>query len=200
MGDPGNPSDPNQPGWAAPSPPPPPPPADPVPPAPTVPAAPVPPAPLTSEPGGPAPVRKRRLTWLWILIPVLFVFLASLVLVIVFGIRLFVGPLLATEDYFEALRERDYAEAYSDRCASFQRGTSLQEFEDAHGNLTFGDFEFDNLEDLDLGGDEATARGTVEVDNQRIDVDVDLEREDGDWKVCRVSTIDSALEDVSPGL
>jgi hypothetical protein len=186
MGDPGAPSDPNQPGWASPTPPPP---ASAPPPPPTVPTPPAP-APGPGDPGGAAPVRKRRLTWLWILIPVLVVFLASLVLVIVFAIRLVVGPLEATEDYFQALRDRDYAEAYNDRCDSFQQATTLEEFATEHDRLTIGDF---NLDHFDTDGDDATTGGDVEVNGRSIEVTVELEREDGNWKVCEVNPIDSVF-------
>jgi hypothetical protein len=127
---------------------------------------------------------------------VLFVFLVSFVLVIVFAVRLVVGPLEATEDYFEALRDRDYVEAYGDRCDDFQRRVSLQDFETAHSNFTIGDFD---LDDFDTDGDDATTGGTVEVDGQRVTVTVELEREDGDWKVCRVDPVDGAVETGSPG-
>jgi hypothetical protein len=192
MSDPGTPSDPNQPGWASPTPPPVPPGPEPSPPPPVPPTPPV-----ATAPGGagwtppPAPAKKRRLTWLWILIPVLALFLVSLVLVIVFAVRLFVGPLEATEDYFAALRDTDYREAYSLRCDRFQRTTPLQEFEAEHSRITIGDFD---LDDFDTDGDDATTGGSVEIDGRDISVTVELEREDGDWKICGVSPIDRVFD------
>jgi hypothetical protein len=185
MSDAGTPSDPNQPGWASPAPPPPPAPA---PPPPTVPT---PPAPGTGGPAGAAPARKRRLTWLWILIPVLLVFLVSAVLVVVFAIRLVVGPLEATEDYFQALRDKNFAEAYNDRCDRFQQRVTLDEFATAHENLAIGDFD---LDDFDTDGDDATTGGDVEVNGRSVAVTVELEREHGDWKICEVNPIDRVVE------
>ncbi len=145
--------DPGQPGWASPTPPPPgaPPSPPPPPPPPGVPAAPPafgapppPDLPGAVAPGGgwqpPAPpVKKRRLTWLWILIPVLLVFATSVVLIAVFAVRAIVGPIEATDDYFSALRDERYATAYDLRCTSYQAQISEADFarrEQANGAVT----------------------------------------------------------------
>src|SRR5262245_31309515 len=134
MGDPGNPTDdgterdPEQPGWASPTPPPPaaspPPPVDPTQPAaapppppaatqPTTPAWGAPPPEAPGPPGGAAtwapppgpPPKKRRLTWLWILIPLMFVLVAATVVTVIFGVKLFIGPIDATDDYYANIRD-----------------------------------------------------------------------------------------------
>jgi hypothetical protein len=203
MGDPGNPTDPSgtsgsepdpgQPGWASPTPPtpaapPPPPPAPPTPasfgtpPPPTVPGA--PPAASGWEPPAPA-VKKRRLTWLWILIPVLLVFVTSVVLIAVFAIRAIVGPIETTDDYFTALRDQNYSKAYDLRCAAFKAQISEPDFaqrEQANGSVS--DF---NINDFQRQNDTTTTEGDVTRSGVSYHVTVRLEKEDGDWKVCEIS-------------
>ena len=201
MGDPGNPTDPSgtsgsepdpgQPGWASPTPPPapappPPPPAPPTPapyatPPPTGPGA--PPAGSGWEPP-PAPGKKRSLAWLWILIPVLLVFLTSVVLIVVFAVRAIVGPIETTDDYFTALRDQNYSEAYDLRCAAFKAQISEPDFaqrEQANGPVR----KFD-INGIDRNDDSATTEGDVTRAGVDYHVTVRLEKEDGDWKVCEI--------------
>ena len=72
------------------------------------------------QPPGP-PVKKRRLTWLWILIPVLVVFVASAVVVGVFAVRLAVEPIDATNDYFARRPRRAVRRGVRQRCARSRR-------------------------------------------------------------------------------
>lgn len=206
MGDPGNPTDPSgasgsepdpgQPGWASPTPPAEPPAQPPAaPPPPTQPAAPAygaPPPPTVpgAAPAGagweppPPPVKKRRLTWLWILIPVLLVFAASVVVIAVFAVRAIVGPIEATDDYFDALRDQRYAAAYDLRCAAFQAQISEPDFEARERqNGPVRDFDIDGFDRQD---DSATTDGTVTRAGIKYDVSVRLEKEGDDWKVCEI--------------
>jgi hypothetical protein len=204
MSDPGNPTDPSgtpetgpdpgQPGWASPTPPPPapappPPPSDATPAPPTF-GAPPPPPTLPNAPVDPGwqppqpPAKKRRLTWLWILIPILAVFAVSVILIIVFAVRAIVGPIEATDDYFSALRDQHYAEAYDRRCTSFQAQISEQDFalrEQQNGPVR--DFDINSF---DRSDDTATTEGDVTRAGLRYHVRVRLEKEGGDWKVCDI--------------
>ncbi len=202
MGDPGNPTDPGgtsgsepdpgQPGWASPTPPPAPapPPPPPAPPTPSPYATPPPP----TGPGAPAagsgweppppPGKKRSLAWLWILIPVLLVFLTSVVLIVVFAVRAIVGPIETTDDYFTALRDQNYSEAYDLRCAAFKAQISEPDFaqrEQANGPVR----SFD-INGVDRNNDSATTEGDVTRAGVDYHVTVRLEKEDGDWKVCEI--------------
>jgi hypothetical protein len=199
MGDPGNPTDPSgtsgsepdpgQPGWASPTPPappPPPPPAQPTPssfgtPPPTVPGV----APVDSDWQPPPPaVKKRRLTWLWILIPVLLVFVTSVVLIAVFAVRAIVGPIEATDDYFTALHDENYSEAYDLRCAAFKAQITEEDFtrrEQVNGPV--GDFDFNGF---DRTNDSATTEGDVTRSGVNYRVTIRLEKEGDDWKVCEI--------------
>lgn len=201
MGDPGNPTDPSgpsgnepdpgQPGWASPTPPPAP--APPPPPAPPTPASyttPPPPTGPGAPPAGsgweppPPPVKKRRLTWLWILIPVLLVFFTSVVLIVVFAVRAIVGPIETTDDYFTALRDQNYSEAYDLRCAAFKAQISEPDFaqrEQANGPVR----SFD-INGFDRNDDSATTEGDVTRAGVNYHVTVRLEKEDGDWKICEI--------------
>lgn len=201
MGDPGNPTDPSgpsgnepdpgQPGWASPTPPPAP--APPPPPAPPTPASyttPPPPTGPGAPPAGsgweppPPPVKKRRLTWLWILIPVLLVFVTSVVLIVVFAVRAIVGPIETTDDYFTALRDQNYSEAYDLRCAAFKAQISEPDFaqrEQANGPVR----SFD-INGFDRNDDSATTEGDVTRAGVNYHVTVRLEKEDGDWKICEI--------------
>ena len=214
--------DPDQPGWASPTPPPPP--AEPPPPAappPPQPAAAPPPQPLaapepayastapawgTPPPAAPGatgawgdtpgpPPKKRRLIWLWILIPVLLVMTASAIVAIVFGVKLFIGPIDATDDYYANLRDGQYAAAYDNLCAAAQRAFTVEDFiaqqesdEDTKGRVEdfdFTDLEFDD-ESFDSSSIDATVKGEVRRSQATYDVRVGLRREDGDWRVCAI--------------
>jgi hypothetical protein len=212
MGDPGNPtdpsdatepsevvepgSDPGQPGWASPTPSPPPPPTQPPPPPPPVVAAtpsfgtpPPPDVPGAVPPNAgwqppEPPVKKRKLTWLWILIPVLLVFATSVILIVVFAVRAIVGPIEATDNYFSALRDNRYSDAYDLRCAAFQAQISEGQFaqrEQANGPVR----SFD-INGFDRHNNSATTNGEVTRAGIRYQVTVGLEKEDGDWKVCTI--------------
>jgi hypothetical protein len=212
MGDPGNPTDPSgtpgnepdpaQPGWASPTPPatpptppPTPPSAAPSPPPAYAPPAFTPPPPPPGTPGGgpvdpagweppPTPVKKRRLTWLWILIPVLLVCATSVIVIAVFAIRAIVGPIEATDDYFAALRDERYAAAYDLRCTSFQAQITEADFttrEQQNGPVR--DFDIDSF---DTNDDTATTEGEVTRSGIKYDVTVHLEKEGDDWKVCEI--------------
>lgn len=143
-----------------------------------------------AAPGGadwsqpPAPPKKRRLTWLWFLIPVLLVFAVSVVLIIVFAVRAVIGPIEATDDYFALLRQERYAEAYKERCNEFRDQLTQNDFvrrEQASGRV--GDFDIDSF---DRSDDTATTEGTASRAGIDFKVKVTLRKEDGDWKVCGI--------------
>jgi hypothetical protein len=191
-------SDPGRPGWASPTPPPPPPPPEPSPPPPPPPVAAAPPSfgapPPPNVPGGvppnagwepPAPpVKKRKLTWLWILIPVLLVFAASVVLIAVFAVRAIVGPIETTDNYFSALRDERYSEAYDLRCASFQAQIGEAQF--ALREQTNGPVRTFDINGFERHNNSATTDGEVTRGGIRYQVTVRLEKEDGDWKICTI--------------
>jgi hypothetical protein len=185
-----------------------PPPASP-PPVPPTPAAAPPPAPpawgtpgagWTPPPGatpppatgggwtpGPPP-RKRRLTWLWILIPVLLVFAASTVVVIVFAVRLVLGPVQTTNDYYADLRDRDYPSAYDRLCSAVRSEISETRFEQIQRSdvATKGSIEDYDFSSSHIENDDATTTGTVRRAGQEYDARIELRKEDGDWRICAV--------------
>jgi hypothetical protein len=136
-------------------------------------------------------VKKRRLTWLWILIPVLALFVVSLVLVGVFAWRL-ASPVDATNEYLALLRDRRFASAYTQRCDAFRAAVPLNEF--AGGSESLPAIRHYDIDDVEPGWNDATTRGTVELSDRVIDVTVKLEREDGDWTICEVSPIDRVFD------
>jgi hypothetical protein len=160
------------------------------------PAAPVPPGgtPGWGDAGG-VPPRKRRLTWLWFLIPLMGVFVAATVVVVVFGVKLFTEPVDATNDFYADLSAGRYEEAYAALCSPAQRAFSEAQFvqdqeqtEQTQGRIT--DYDFDNVEfsntddDFDSDVIDATVKGTISRDGRSYDVVVGLQREDGEWRVC----------------
>jgi hypothetical protein len=197
---------------AAPTPPPPPPPAPPPEPGPTQPGAPAPgaapawgtPAPGwgAAPPGGAVPPtaagggwtqpgaapRKRRLTWVWILIPVLLVFVVSTVVVIVFAVRLLTGPIQTTNDYYADLRDGQYVAAYSELCSGVRGDLTQADFVDLQrsdartkGRVTSFDFH-----SFEIHNHTAVTTGTVDRGGSQYDSHVGLRKEGGDWKVCSV--------------
>jgi hypothetical protein len=121
---------------------------------------------------------------LWFLIPTLVVLVAATVVVIVFAGRLVIGPIAATEDYFDHLEDGEYVTAYESRCDRFKQQLSLDDFVERERNAgTVTDFDFD---DFDTDGEDAEVDGTVERGGFRFQVRVHLESEDGDWKVCEI--------------
>jgi flagellar basal body-associated protein FliL len=196
------PTQPNAPAWGT-TPPaatPPPPPTAPQATAPAwgtpPPAAPGPPAgtPGWSDPGGPPP-KKRRLTWLWLLIPLMLVFVAATVVVVVFGVKLFTEPVDATNDFYADLSAARYEEAYAQLCTPAQRAFSEAQFvqnqertEQTQGRISrynFDNVEFSNTDD-DFESDviDATVKGTITREGREFDVVVGLQHEDGEWRVC----------------
>ncbi len=136
---------------------------------------------------GPPP-KKRRLTWLWILIPVLLVLVASTVVVIVFAVRLVLGPVQTTNDYYADLKDRDYTAAYGELCAAIQREITPTRFEqiqrsDVATKGTIEDYDFSSSH---IHNDTATTTGTVRRAGQDYDARIGLRKEDGDWKICSV--------------
>lgn len=185
----------------------------PVPPAPQ-PAAPVPPAAwgtpsvagsppvwATPPPAGPTPPagggagwtpgprpKKRRLTWLWILIPTLLVFAVSTVVVIVFVAKLVLGPVETTNDYYADLHDRDYVAAYGKLCFAIQRDVSqdryvqLQE-SDTRSKGAVEDYDFSSSH---IENGTATTTGTVVRSGSEYNATIGLRKEDGDWKICSI--------------
>jgi hypothetical protein len=128
------------------------------------------------------------LTWLWILIPVLMVFLASTIVVIVFAIKLITGPVETTNSYYSDLRNRDYAGAYTELCGSLRSQISRTGFielqqgdERTKGRVT--SYNFSNSE---IHNHSAVVTGDVERGGSRYSARLALSRENGDWKVCGV--------------
>jgi hypothetical protein len=220
--EPGSEPDPDQAGWAAPTPPapepgPPPAPAPaPVPPAPQAappaapqwgtppptwgtppPGAPVPPQAAASgwqQPVGPAP-KKRRLTWLWILIPVLIVLLGSTAVVGVYAARLAIEPIDASNEYLADLKAGRYDEAYRQLCTPARFAQTNVMFrdrqlalEDARGPITSYDIsgiEFPDNNTSDVI--DVITTGTVVRNGTTYDIRISLSREDGEWTVCSTS-------------
>jgi len=115
---------------------------------------------------------------------VLLVFLTSVVLIVVFAVRAIVGPIETTDDYFTALRDQNYSEAYDLRCAAFKAQISEPDFaqrEQANGPVR----KFD-INGIDRNNDSATTEGDVTRAGVEYHVTVRLEKEDGDWKVCEI--------------
>ncbi len=134
------------------------------------------------------PPKKRRLTWVWILIPVLLVLAVSTVVVIVFAVRLIAEPIDTTNDYYADLKDGDYNDAYDQLCSSLQARYSPQDFiaiqrsdEGTKGRVSSYDFHEFHLED-----DISTVTGDVDRGATRYDVRVQLHKEDGDWKICAI--------------
>jgi hypothetical protein len=94
----------------------------------------------------------------------------------------------ATNDYLALLRDRRFATAYGQRCDAFRAAVALNEF--ARGSEALPAIRHYDIDDVDPGWNDATTRGTVELSDRVIDVTVELEREDGDWRICAVNPID----------
>jgi hypothetical protein len=156
------------------------------------PGAPIPPG--GGVPGGggwtPGPVpRKRRLTWLWILIPVLLVFVASTVVVIVFVTKLVTAPIQTTNDYYADLRDGRYTAAYGELCSLRREEVTLDDFtSQQRSQPRVQSFDFDNIDFSSNRSDvDVVVKGTVTRNGFDRDTHVGLWREDDHWKVCTIS-------------
>ncbi len=153
-----------------------------------VPPVPVPPAAAGwNQPPAAAP-KKRRLTWLWILIPTLLVFLVATVVVIVFAVKLVAKPIDTTNDYYSALKSGQYDDAYNELCSPLQSRYSEQDFADLQrsdartkGRVTGYDFHEFHIENGD-----STVTGQVSRGSTDYDTTVGLRKESGDWKICSI--------------
>jgi len=143
-------------------------------------------------PGGVQPPRKRRLTWVWFLIPVLIVFLASSTVVGVFGVKLYEQPIDATNRYYAAIRAGRYEDAYRQLCATRRFATTVSAFaateqraNDARPITAYDfiglDFPKDANSEIDI-----ITTGTVTRNGFDHDTRVGLVREDDEWRVCTI--------------
>lgn len=165
-----------------------------VPPPPVVPGAPVaggpsdPSAAWTQVGAAPAP-KKRRLTWLWILIPVLLVFIGATAVAITFGVKILVGPVDATNEYYAGLHDQNYSAAYEHLCAPLQDRYTESQFVDLqHGDeQSYGQVTSYSFDNSDIRNSRAYTTGTVSRSSSRTRrYEVTLVKEDGDWKVCGI--------------
>ncbi|MGZ4802534.1 MAG: Rv0361 family membrane protein [Acidimicrobiia bacterium] len=136
--------------------------------------------------------KKRRLTWLWFLIPILVVFLAAATVAIVFGVKLFTGPVDATNDYYAELKVGNYARAYTHLCSDLQVRYTVSEFDQLQRNdaRTLGRIRAYKFDTSNFENGDVFVRGTVirsPFNQHRIEVR--LVREDSDWKVCSVRNL-----------
>ena len=125
------------------------------------------------------------MTWLWILIPTLLIFVAATVVVIVFAFQLVVRPIEATEDYFAAAPRRALRLRVQ-RALRVVPGAGDASDEFVNRERVAGPVRDFDIDDFDTDGDDATTEGTVERGGDVYDVTVHLEKEDGDWKVCEI--------------
>lgn len=125
---------------------------------------------------------------MWILIPVLLVFVTSSVVVVVFATKLISAPIQATNDYYADLRAGHYLAAYNQMCDRRQRNLPYTDFraqQSAAGGVDSYDFtgiDFPNADSIV----DIIATGTVDRGGFTYDARVGLTREDDDWKVCSV--------------
>ncbi|MGZ6964849.1 MAG: Rv0361 family membrane protein [Acidimicrobiia bacterium] len=136
--------------------------------------------------------KKRRLTWLWFLIPILVVFLAAASVAVVFGVKLFTGPVDATNDYYAELKVGNYARAYTHLCSDLQVRYTVSEFDQLQRNdaRTLGRIRAYKFDTSNFENGDVFVRGTVirsPFNQHRIEVR--LVREDSDWKVCSVRNL-----------
>ncbi len=126
---------------------------------------------------------------MWILIPTLLVFLASLVVVIVFAVKLLTGPVQTTNDYYADVRDGRYVAAYGQLCSPLQRRISQSDFIDIQrsDNQSKGRISSYDFHSFHIENSIATVTGTVERGGSSYDARVGLRKESGDWKVCSVS-------------
>lgn len=123
------------------------------------------------------------------------VLVAATVVAGVFGVKLFIEPVDATNDFYASLSAGRYEEAYAQLCSPAQRAFSEAQFvanqeraEQAQGRIT--DYDFDSVDFRDTDDDfnssiiDASVKGTITRNGRTTDVVVGLQREDGDWHVC----------------
>jgi hypothetical protein len=132
------------------------------------------------------------LTWLWILIPVLVVFLASSTVIGVFGVKLYTQPIDATNEYYAAIRAGRYDDAYQQLCAARRFESTLTTFEATQTRennarpIVSYDFIALDFPKNDNSSIDIITTGTVNRNGFDHDVRVGLVREDDEWRVCRI--------------
>jgi len=142
-----------------------------------------------AQPGAPW-VKKRRLTWLWILIPVLVVLVASTAVVGVYGVRLALEPIDETNEFLADISAGRYDEAYEDMCAAarFAGDNPLgrqEQLDNEVGPITSWDINGIEFSDDDVSDViDVITTGTVVRNGTLYDIRVGLSREDDEWRVC----------------
>ncbi len=155
-------------------------------------------------PGAPAwgdpaarPPKKRRLTWLWFLIPLMLVFVAATVVTVVFGVKIFTEPVDATNDYYADLSAGRYEAAYARLCTPAKRAFSESAFvaEPGTGRARRTAASPTTTSTTSSWATTATStatrstppsRGPSTRDGRTFDVAVGLQHEDGEWHVCAI--------------
>lgn len=155
-------------------------------------------APPTGPPPGwdtsPRPRRRRR--WVWVLIGVC----ACVVGLLVAGITLFITiqkPVIdAASSFLNDVADEDYDSAYAELCEEDQDAFSEEgfaEFARTEPTLARLDDPSVNFLDVNIDGDEASVGFDPEAGDSDSGSDFDetyeleLRKEDGDWKVCELS-------------
>lgn len=146
-----------------------------------------------SDPGsGPTPVaaaptpKKRKLTWLWVLLGALALLAALAGVLIVLLIRAVVGPVDATNDFLADVKAQRYQTAYDGLCKDAKQSATSTRFAANQRRLngTEGPIRSYDITSSNVTNGRAVTRGTLERTKKTFRLQVTLRKEDGDWKVC----------------
>jgi len=143
-------------------------------------------APAPPGPQGP-PGKRRGWAWLWALIVGLVVLTGVAIAAVVVAVSAYTKPADATNAYLRDVRDGQYAAAYAHLCSATQNRTSLDEFRAQQRSSTAGDQidTFDVYYSVIHGsGNTATTRYTIQRFFTRERWEVDLVKENGDWRLC----------------
>jgi hypothetical protein len=164
-------------------------------------APPVPPAPTVTAPDtwvAPAPPKKRKLAWLWVLLGVLVLIAALVVVGVVLFVRGLAGPMDATDQVLEQVKaastastpdaaSRHYETAYRLSCSEDRDRYTIEQYtqvfvntKDARGAIKSYDVNY-----ADVDGDTAEVRYDLEFADGTSDrYRAAAHKEHGDWRAC----------------
>jgi hypothetical protein len=153
-----------------------------------VPASPVAtPVPATEPWVAPAPPRKRKLTWLWILLGVLALIAVLVVTAVVLFIRTISGPIDATNDVLARIKAENYPAAYALACSEDRERFTVDQYGQAfkdtvteRGRITSYDVNYSSVD-----GSTAEVRYDIEFANgDELRLEAKALKENGSWRAC----------------
>ena len=156
------------------------------------------------QPMGAAPAGGKSLTWLWILLTVVVVVAIGTAMTLVIVLNSGGGGAAnaekriesAIEDFYKAADDADYKDLSPLITADVADDVEEAEKDDELEDLLrpYKGLDVDEIEDIEIDGNDATATVVLDSDGQRIQQEIELELVGGSWKIADLGRIETAAQ------